>query len=111
MLMNPSTEEQMNTTITPGESVLCKRGKPYATVTRVNGSGFWIAKLSTGKEQRISYRKVEATRAALKAGKALKFQSNGPDGISYTIAVEAGVLHCLREIAELHHDTKTITHK
>ena len=109
--MTPQTEEQMNTTITPGESVLCKRGKPYATVTRVNGSGFWLAKLSTGKEQRISYRKVATTRAALMAGKALKFQSNGPDGISYTIAVEAGVLHCLRDITQINHDSKTITHK
>jgi hypothetical protein len=60
------------------------------------GAGFSAVRLSSGKEVRCSRRLIDRTRSALLAGKALKVQSNGPGGISYTVAVEAAVLFALR---------------
>ena len=60
------------------------------------GAGFSAVRLSSGKEIRCSRRLIDRTRAAFLSGKALKVQSNGPQGISYTVAIEAAVIHALR---------------
>mgnify|MGYP003658069670 CR=1 FL=1 len=91
-----------------GDTINNKKGKPYATVGEINGTGFWVVK-SNGKTQRVSYQMVTRVERALIAGKRLKFQSNGPEGISYTLAIEAGVLHALRHYnLIINHETREI---
>ena len=91
-----------------GDTVENKNGRAYATVGRINGTGYWIVK-SNGKEQRVSFKMVESVKSRLESGQALQFQKNGPDGISYTLAIEAGVLHCLRDIVQINAADRTFT--
>jgi len=91
-----------------GDTIFNKSGKAYATVGKVNGTGFWVLK-SNGKEQRVSFRLVESVLSRLNEGQALKFQKNGPEGISYTLAIEAGVLHCLRDVVKINAEERTFT--
>jgi len=93
-----------------GDIVKNKNGNDYATVGRINGTGYWVVK-SNGKEQRVSYKMVESVKSRLESGQALKFQANGPEGISYTLAIEAGVLHCLRDIVQINTADRTFTLK
>ena len=96
--------------LTTGDIVSNKNGRDYATVGRIHGTGYWIIK-SNGKEQRVSFKMVESVKSRLESGQTLQFQQNGPKGISYTLAIEAGVLHCLRDIVQVNAEDRTFTHK
>lgn len=76
------------------------RGGASYTVTEDRGpKGFTIARASTGKAVRISGRMVASTIARAEAGESFAYQSSRPNGgISYTVAVEAGVVYALRDV-------------
>jgi hypothetical protein len=80
-----------------GDTFTSRTGAKY-TVTETRPNGFTITRTS-GKTVRISARKVQQTAARLQAGERLAFQRNPKDGgISYTVAVEAGVVYALRDM-------------
>lgn len=85
-------------TIKKGQSFESRTGAVY-TVKSVDPRGFIIIRNSSGKDVRISSKLIESTRDKIEAGQSLNFQANGPKGgISYTVAIEAGVVHALRDI-------------
>lgn len=89
--MNPTAP------ITVGDVFTSRTGAQY-TVTETRHNGFTITRTS-GKAVRISARKVQQTAARLQAGERLAYQRNPKDGgISYTVAVEAGVVYALRDM-------------
>ena len=69
-----------------------RTGREY-TITEVNGTGFKIG------NAKVSKRLIERVRDQLVKGKEFHFQKNGPaGGISYTVAIEAGVAWALQDI-------------
>jgi hypothetical protein len=75
------------------------RGGAVYTVTADRGAkGFSIAR-ANGKEVRISGRIVSSTLERARAGETFAYQRNRPaGGISYTVAIEAGVIYALRDV-------------
>ena len=76
------------------------RGGSIYTVTEVRpegrAKGFTIARASTGKEVRISEKLCRSSLTRLISQGYLSYQSNQTQGgISYTVAIEAGVVYAL----------------
>jgi len=69
-----------------------RTGRQY-TITEVLSTGFKIG------NAKVSKRLIERVRAQLIKGTEFHFQKNGPaGGISYTVAIEAGVAWALQDI-------------
>ena len=83
--------------IVVGATFTSRTGSTY-TVTEDRGpNGFTITR-SSGKAVRISGRMIASTIARAEAGESFTYQRSRPNGgISYTVAVEAGVVYALRD--------------
>ena len=90
----------MTRSTTPVGATFTSRGGAAYTVTEDRGDkGFTITRDSTGKSVRISGRMIASTIARAQAGESFAYQANATQGgISYTVAVEAGVVYALRDI-------------
>ena len=78
-----------------GDKFVSRGGASYSVVTIVK-TGFVIRRSSTGKEVKISSRMVNRCRSVLLDGGTFAYQKNGSQGgISYTVAIEAGVVYAL----------------
>ena len=104
--INTTTETQatqrqtmQRSTITIGASFTSRGGAVY-TVTEDRGDkGFTITRNSSGKAVRISGRMIASTITRALAGESFAYQANATKGgISYTVAIEAGVVYALRDI-------------
>jgi len=88
-------ENNKNAIISVGIEVYSRRGRLQGIVSNVNSSGFILTRPS-GKTVKITNRKVESTFARLVNGETLAYQRNpGDGGISYTVAIERGVIAAL----------------
>ena len=78
-----------------GDKFVSRGGASYS-VTSIVRTGFVIRRASTGKEVKISSRMVSRCLQVLLEGGILAYQKNGSQGgISYTVAIEAGVVYAL----------------
>ena len=82
-----------------GQTFHSRGGSAY-TLTEIRttgrGAGITIQRSSTGKNVRVSLRLINSCLARLQAGEQLRYQANQPQGgISFTVAVEAGVAFAL----------------
>mgnify|MGYP003655881098 FL=1 len=87
------------TGISVGETFQSRGGASY-TVTEIRpegrSKGFTIARASTGKEVRISEKLCRSSLTRLISQGFLNYQANQTKGgISYTVAIEAGVVFAL----------------
>lgn len=74
-----------------------RTGRKYKVMER-DEKGFTISRESGGKPQRITWDMCKKVTDRLSEG-PLKYQANASQGgISYTVAVETGVLFALRDI-------------
>jgi len=92
-------------TISIGDTITSRGGSTY-TVTAIRtegrGKGLTITRASSGKEVRISDRMVQNTLSRINKGEEIKFQKNQTQGgISFTVAIEAGVIGCLYNLVEI----------
>tara|TARA_R100000329_G_scaffold8204_1_gene9599 strand:- start:19 stop:345 length:327 start_codon:yes stop_codon:yes gene_type:complete len=80
--------------------IFTSRGGASFTVTEDRGAkGFTITRNSTGKTVRISGSMIAKTLARAQAGECFAYQANSKQGgISYTVAIEAGVAYALRDV-------------
>jgi len=90
----------MGRVILVGDSFRSRGGSLY-TVTEVRpegrAKGFTIARASTGKEVRISEKLCRSSLVRLVNQGFLMYQQNQTHGgISYTVAIEAGVVYALQ---------------
>ena len=85
--------------INPGDTYQSRGGSGY-TVQSVRPDGGFIARRdSTGKCVTVSGRMIARTRTAALNGATFAYQKNGAQGgISYTVAIEAGVVYALRDL-------------
>ena len=68
-------------------------------VQDVTEKGFTISRESGGTDQKITWAMVQKTLGRLKNGEQLEYQANASQGgISYTVAVETGVLFALKDV-------------
>mgnify|MGYP003659701603 FL=1 len=87
------------TAMSVGETFSSRGGASY-TVTEIRpegrSKGFTIARASTGKEVRISEKLCRSSLTRLISQGFLNYQANQTKGgISYTVAIEAGVVFAL----------------
>tara|TARA_R110002020_G_scaffold358855_3_gene571475 strand:- start:2543 stop:2833 length:291 start_codon:yes stop_codon:yes gene_type:complete len=69
-----------------------RRGKLIGIVTESDGKSFTFTR-PTGKTIRITASKIKKTLQRLQQGETLRYQANpGGGGISYTVAIERGVI-------------------
>ena len=79
-----------------GATYASRTGAEYRIVALDSRGGFTAERLSTGKTVKISGAMLRKTAARAAAGETFAFQRNAPQGgISYTVAIEAGVVHAL----------------
>ena len=85
--------------VNAGDEFTSRGGASY-TVTEVrDDGGFTIERASTGKAVRISGRMIAKTLDRAGAGETFKYRANATKGgISYTVAIEAGVVYALRSV-------------
>ena len=92
-------------TISIGDTITSRGGSTYkvtAIRTEGRGKGLTITRASSGKEVRISDRMVQNTLSRINKGEEIKFQKNQTQGgISFTVAIEAGVIGCLYNLVEI----------
>jgi hypothetical protein len=87
--------------VTTGDTFTSRGGAAYTVTECRPDGGFTIERDATGKAVRISGRMLRNVAARLEAGEALAYQANAKNGgISYTVAIEAGVAHALRHLLE-----------
>lgn len=93
MYWNPSL-------VNAGETFENRTGTTYSVLS-VDEKGMTLTK-SSGKTQRVSAKSIERAGELLKKGEVLKFQANGSQGgISYTVAIESGVVFALSKVMEV----------
>jgi hypothetical protein len=85
-----------------GQQLRSRTGARY-TIGQVDGRGFEVCRVN-GKTVKVSFDKVRETKNRLEAGEEIPMHHNR--GISYTVAVERGVVHALRDIIEVDTDRK-----
>lgn len=84
-----------------GMTITSRGGSTYKVVS-TSPKGFTIKRSSSGKTVKISGKLVSRTLERLEKGEALKFQCSGNNGgISYTVAIEAGVIGALENIVKV----------
>jgi len=72
--------------------ILSRKGKVLGIVTESNGKSFTLTR-PTGKMVKITAGKILKTLQRLVSGETLRYQANpGDGGISYTVAIERGVI-------------------
>jgi len=72
--------------------ITSRHGKLIGVVTRSDSKGFIFIR-PTGKTIRITASKIKKTLLRLQQGETLRYQANpGDGGISYTVAIERGVI-------------------
>jgi len=81
-------------------TVFFSRGGSAYTLTEIRttgrGAGLTITRSSTGKAVRVSLKLINSCLTRLQNGEQLKYQANTTKGgISFTVAVEAGVAFAL----------------
>ena len=83
--------------INPGDTFKSRKGAEYVVVS-VDAKGFTAERPSTGSQVIITFSKCKKDLARLEAGEGpLAFQANpSKGGISYTVAIEAGVAWALQ---------------
>ena len=85
-------------TITIGDTFNSRGGAAYTVTSVDDRGGFTITRQSTGKAVKISGAAVAKVLARAIAGEAFAYQQNTTKGgISYTVAIEAGVVYALRD--------------
>jgi hypothetical protein len=85
--------------VSPGDTYKSRTGALY-TVQSVRPDGGFIARRdSSGKCVTVSGRMIGRTRTAALNGATFAYQRNATQGgISYTVAIEAGVVYALRDL-------------
>ena len=72
--------------------ITSRKGKLIGIVTESDGKSFTFTR-PTGKTVRITASRVLKTLKRLQQGETLRYQANpGDGGISYTVAIERGVI-------------------
>lgn len=72
--------------------IMSRHGKSIGVVTESNGKSFTFTR-PTGKTVKITAGKIRKTLQRLQQGETLRYQANpGDGGISYTVAIERGVI-------------------
>ena len=72
--------------------ITSRHGKLIGVVTRADSKGFIFTR-PTGKTVKITAGKIKKTLLRLQQGETLRYQANpGDGGISYTVAIERGVI-------------------
>ncbi len=85
-----------------------RTGRKYK-VQEVDEKGFVISRESGGTDQRITWAMCNKTWQRLQSAEVLKYQQNASKGgISYTVAVETGVLFALKDLVVCDDSTRTI---
>ena len=102
----PTYQPHPDSTIIELGDVFVSRGGSTYTVTEIRtegrGKGITIKRNSSGKEVRISDKMVQTTLSRLENGEEIQFQKNQKNGgISYTVAIEAGVIGCIEKLVEV----------
>ena len=83
--------------VSVGDVFESRTGRRYS-VSEVRSDGGFTVTRDGGKPVRISARMVARTLARLEAGESFAYQRNATQGgISYTVAIEAGVVYALRD--------------
>ena len=83
-----------------------RTGTAY-TIGKVTDRNFEVIK-ETGKSVKVSFKMVSNTEERLKAGEKLNFQQNQVHGgISYTVAIESGVVYALSDIITINNSNRT----
>ena len=81
-------------------NVIKSRGGSTYKVVKADENGFTVQR-STGSFERVPNSTVLRALAKLEAGQELSFQqSSSNGGISYTIAIEAGVIAALKPLVK-----------
>lgn len=84
-----------------GATYSSRTGSDYRIVSIDKKGGFTAERIKTGKTVKISSSLLRKVAARADAGETFAFQRNAPQGgISYTVAIEAGVVHALGLIAD-----------
>ena len=84
-----------------GMTITSRGGSTYKVVA-TSAKGFTIKRSSSGKTVKISGKCIEKTLARLERGEEIKFQCSGNNGgISYTVAIEAGVAGALEPLIKV----------
>jgi len=87
-----------------------RTGRKYK-VQEVNETGFTISRESGGTNQRITWTMVNKSLKRLEDN-PLRYQANASQGgISYTVAVETGVLFALKDLVACYDSMKIIVLK
>jgi hypothetical protein len=80
--------------------IITSRGGSTYKVVKADTNGFTVQR-STGSFERVPNSTVQRALATLESGQELKFQHSSTDGgISYTIAIEAGVIAALTPLVK-----------
>jgi len=96
--------------VQPGAEFQSRTGRLY-TIGEVTARRFEVIR-DGGKPCLVSWKLVNSTLDRLQSGEVLTYQANGRQGgISYTVAVESGVLFALKDLAICDNTTRTISRK
>lgn len=84
-----------------GATYNSRTGSEYRIVALDKKGGFTAERIATGKTVKISSSLLRKVSARADAGEVFTYQRNAPQGgISYTVAVEAGVVYALGLVAD-----------
>tara|TARA_R110000824_G_scaffold39711_11_gene119828 strand:+ start:8751 stop:9086 length:336 start_codon:yes stop_codon:yes gene_type:complete len=95
--MNP--DKIWSSVIGLGDTFASRTGKKYTVTDIRDDGGFTITRASTDKAVRISGRMLGRMLTRIGDGESFAYQANATKGgISYTVAIEAGVVYALRDL-------------
>ena len=83
-----------------GARLSSRSGEKTYVLTEFDDRRFIIQRPETGSEETITRKAINDTYERIQQ-RPLKFQAYAPDGISYTVAKEAGVLWALRDVIDV----------
>ena len=82
-----------------GAEFTSRTGSKYTVVGLHTCGGFTIKRASSGKTVRISGRMLGRTLVRINKGESFAYQANATKGgISYTVAIEAGVVFAMGDL-------------
>ena len=85
---------------TVGDEFTNRTGRATYRVIKFDDTGIWSERTTTGTVVKTTARMIRSVAARLEDG-PLRVQTNGVDGISYTVAVEATVVYALGSLVLL----------
>jgi hypothetical protein len=92
-----------------GRILKSRTGRRYKVVD-YNDKRFTIQREDSSSTVNITRSKIESTYQRLLQGEALAFQANPSNGgISFTVAIEVGVVWAIKELVNTDKKTKTYT--